>query len=266
MHDYRVVIPSYKRDQTLKTKTLSVLKSYEIDPERVHIFVADDQEYEVYKKMLRDEPFDNLHIGLPGLGPVRNYIRKHFPEGTPVMNFDDDLIEIQYRVDEKRLAPIPDLERDLILRGFDALKEHDANLFGIYAAANPYFMKKDMSTGLYYIIGSCWGHFIRHDDDLILQLEDKEDFERTLQYYDKDGIVVRLDNITVKSNYYTEPGGMQEDRTSQRIEESARALVERFPDLCTMYTRKTTGHAELRLRDSRPKPVEVPDNNIESFF
>jgi hypothetical protein len=81
-------------------------------------------------------------------------------------------------------------------------------------------------------------------------MDDKEDFERSLQYYVKDGRVVRLDDITAKTKYYG-VGGMQEKRTEKTILEGAETLVKRYPGLCKMYIRESTGHAELRLRDTR---------------
>ena len=41
--DYVVAIPSYKRPNTLKTKTLRLLEHYEIDPKKVKIFVANEE-------------------------------------------------------------------------------------------------------------------------------------------------------------------------------------------------------------------------------
>lgn len=266
MVDYTISIPSYKRENTLKEKTLKVLEKYDIPPEKVEIFVANEEEYDKYKRALTDSPYRNLNIGVPGIGAVRNHIAQHFEDEAKIVHLDDDLMEILHRVDEKTLRPVPNLVKDVFQRGFDYCEEHGSYIWGIYAASNPYFMKKDKSVGLYYIIGSCWGNINRRDENLILQLDDKEDYERSLQYYDKDGVVVRLDNITVKSNYYTEAGGMQIERTSERIETSAKNLAERYPELCKMYFRKTTGHAELRLRDTRPKKVEVAEDNVENFF
>lgn len=258
--NYEIAIPSYKRAKTLKNKTLAMLQRHNIDLNRVIVFVADQEEFDEYSKEIGS--LCNIKISQPTLRGSRNFIRKFYPAGTQVVNFDDDIIEVLYAKDEKTLAPVEDLEA-VIKKGFDLCHQQGAYIWGVYAASNPFFMKKEKSVGLYYIIGSMWGHIIRHDKDLMLTLEDKEDFERTLQYYSKDGVVVRLDNITVKSNYYKEPGGMQETRTSERITESAKYLVDKYPGLCTMYVRATTGHAELKLRDTREK---IPENNLSSFF
>lgn len=262
--NYEIAIPSYKRANTVKEKTLALLTKHNINPDRVTIFVANDQEHQVYSETLKDTPYNKIVIGEVGMGAIRRFIQKHYPEGTYVMNFDDDLQECFVKIDDKTMVPVGNLEQDVIIRGFKACEEHDAKLFGIYAAANPMFMKNRIAVGLYYCIGSCWGLVTRHDNDLSVQLDDKEDFERSLQHYVKDGKVVRLDDITVKSKYYTEDGGMQVTRTNDRILKSAENLVERFPGLCTMYIRETTGHAELRLRDTRKDFAS--GSTLDQFF
>jgi len=123
-------------------------------------------------------------------------------------------------------------------------------------------MKDRIAVGLYYVIGSMWGCINNRDEAYSVSLDDKEDFERSIKYYLADGKVCRLDYITVKSNYYKEPGGMQVTRTTQRIEESAKILVERYPELCTMYYRETTGHAELKLKDRRKES----GSSLEDLF
>ena len=50
--DYQIAIPSYKRPETIKKKTLRVLSEYNIDPQKITIFVADDSEYFAYKKSI----------------------------------------------------------------------------------------------------------------------------------------------------------------------------------------------------------------------
>lgn len=262
--EYRIAIPSYQRADQLSEKTLKLLERHNISPEKVDIFVANETERQKYKSTLKNSPYQNLIVGERGMGAIRRFIQKYYPEGTRVMNFDDDLIDILYKVDDKKMDPIKSLEDQVILRGFSELEKQDAYLFGVYAAANAMFMKHRVSVGLYYCIGSCWGMITRHDEDLSVTLDDKEDFERTLQHYVKDGRIVRLDDITCKTKYYG-VGGMQEERTEDRITKSAEELVRRYPGLCTMYIRDTTKHAELRLRDTRG--IGKTDGaTLEGFF
>lgn len=265
--EYQIAIPSYRRASTLKEKTLKVLDSHKIDPGKVTIFVGNTEELAAYQSVLADTPYqNNVVVGEVGMGAIRRFIQKHYKEGTPVMNFDDDISEVLMKESDKKMIPVDNLEQRVILRGFHECFNNDANLFGVYAAANAMFMKHRVAVGLYYCIGSCWGSFIRHDNNLSVTLDDKEDFERTLQHYVKDGKIVRLDDITVKSKYYTEDGGMQVTRTNERILESAEILAKRYPMLCTMYIRETTGHAELRLRDKSNGRYDKEAPTLESFF
>lgn len=263
---YCIAIPSYQRADQLKEKTLDVLWAHDIDPSIVTIFVANEDEYKKYSEMLATTHYKDskLVIGVKGIGAIRNFIINYYPEGTRVFHMDDDIKDVLCKIDDKTMVPCQNLEFDVIIAGFRELEKHNANLFGIYAAANAMFMKHKVSVGLYYCIGSMWGNIIRHDPDLMVTMNDKEDYERTLQYYVKDGKVVRLDNITVKTKYYG-IGGMQEERTEATISEGARILTERYPELCTSYVRETTGHAELRLRDRRPVKGAAT-NNLEAFF
>jgi hypothetical protein len=250
--NYNIAIPSYQRSQQLREKTLLLLYKHKIPLEKITIFVANEAEHHKYQHMLKSTPYDGvkLIVGVPGMGAVRNFIRSYYPVGTRVFHMDDDLVDILRKKSDKVMLPVQNLETEVILRGFEALETYNANIFGIYAAANPMFMKHKVSVGLYYCIGSCWGNINRHDQDLFVTMDDKEDFERSLQYYVKDGRVVRLDDITAKTKYYG-VGGMQEKRTEKTILEGAETLVKRYPGLCKMYIRESTGHAELRLRDTR---------------
>lgn len=257
--DYRVAIPSYRRPAGVRDKTLSVLLKHNVDPERVSVFVANEQEYDDYKRELANTPFkNNLVIGEIGLQAQRRIIQNHYPEGTKLICFDDDIYEVLRKVDDKTVVPVENLEQQVFFRGFEECEKNNAYLFGIYAVNNPMFMKHKVSVGLYFCVGCLWGVINRHGDDLKITIDEKEDYQRTLQHYVKDGAVVRLDDITIKTKYYAEPGGMQgtDARKEENITKNAKWLEEQYPGLCTMYIRESKNRAELRLRDSRPQKAD----------
>ena len=252
MSDYRIAIPSYRRAKTLRSKTLSLLTNSNIDPSRIDIFVGDEDDAALYKRTLPGTWYERIIVGVPGMGPIRNFINDHYPEGQQVLNVDDDIKSIVRRIDDKTLEPVEDLD-GLIKTGFRLAEQSGLRLWGIYPVGNPYFMKRRARFDLTYIVGAFWGTTIGRGDECYVTLEDKEDYERTLRYYSVDGGVVRIEDVALVTNYYGEEGGMQHDgnRTPERIEASALMLVERFPDLCSLNTSKKSGHAEIRLKDRR---------------
>lgn len=262
---YEIAIPSYKRPETIKKKTLRVLESYNIDPSRITVFVADQDEYKLYLDSLSKDPYANkckIIVGVHTIGAQRNYIEKWYPEGTKLVMFDDDVEEVQKKISEQKLGRLEDLENDFIIKGFEECEKVGAKTFGIYAASNAYFMKERVYTKLCYVIASMFGVIVDHDPFLERVTNHGEDYEYSIRQYVKNGAVVRFDYLTVKSNYYKEDGGLQTIRTKEYVYESIKKIAELFPDLCTMYIRESTGNAELRLKDMRK---EV-GNTLEGFF
>jgi hypothetical protein len=271
LKDYQICIPSYKRHDTVMKKTLAVLESYNIDPARIKVFVnaEEEGEYENYTRTLATTDYTkDIEVvkGVPTIGKQRNFIEKWYPEGTYVMSFDDDIEEVQVKDGEQNLLRVEDFERDVVLRGFQACEDNNAKTFGIYAASNAYFMKHRTYTKLCYIIASMYGFIADPDPSLDRVTNHGEDYEYSMRQYRKHGVVVRLDDITVKSNYYKEEGGLQTFRTAENIKESIEWIANEFDDLCSMYIRKSTGHAELKLRDKSGGKYTKVENSLEDLF
>ena len=92
--DYVIAIPSYKRHDTLKKKTLVVLKDYKIPKEKILIFVANKSEYDVYNETLDPKTYGKLVIGKPGIKQIRNFMANYFSEGQKIVYMDDDIGKI----------------------------------------------------------------------------------------------------------------------------------------------------------------------------
>lgn len=246
-----IAIPSYKRAATLKEKTLATLQHYRINPALIHVFVANKEEYQTYKETLDPKSYGHLHIAIPGMANVRNYITGFFPKGKAIFNMDDDIRGfLEYDPGARRHEkPLRDLKA-VITRGFATLKSEGLRLFGFYPVANGFFMKEGYTTDLRYIIGSVWG-ILNPGPILTVTIDDKEDYLRSVMMYLLDGGVVRFSSAAPQSAYYKEEGGMQEERTMSRIDGSARAMVAAFPDLVTLNLSKKSGMPEVRLRDKR---------------
>ena len=272
LNNYIVAIPSYKRPQTLKNKSLRVLQEQKIDPKRIDIFVADKEQEDIYKNELPKGAYNKIIVGKPGIKNIRNFMPKYYPEGQKIFYMDDDIGQIfqnfnhgktlprlnkeTYDKKHNKLIKLKNLHK-FIEKAFALAKEKKMDNWGVYPVENPYFMKPTTrksddytSTYLSYIIGFMTG-VINNRKAEIRTIDDKEDYERSIKYYLKDGGVLRFNNVTCRTNCYKEPGGMQVERTKKRIHDSAVYLTKEYPKLCTLNTGKKSGFSEVRMKDKR---------------
>ena len=251
--DYIVAIPSYKRAETLRDKTLATLKEHRIPAERIHVFVATPEEKQRYGATLEAGTYGKLIVAIPGMAAVRNFITGHYPIGQRIVNIDDDIKGFLEFSETARRHEMPLRNLDgFIRRAFAESQKTGFRLWGIYPVPNGFFMRAgEPSTDLKYIIGAFWGITNPGIDVLKVTIDDKEDYLRSLIMYVADGGVLRFRDIAPKTAYYKEAGGMQEERTKNRVTKSAEALHRAFPDLTKLNATKKSGFLELRLRDAR---------------
>src|SRR5262245_30287406 len=243
-----VAIPSYQRPKILKERTLRLLTEMQVPPSAINIFVADEDEAEAYARVLPSHAYNDLIIAEPGMGAVRRYIKQFYADGQELLCIDDDISGFYRNLDDKTYHPLDAAAFQVMVRlGFWSCREVHARLWGIYPVLNALFMKKRVNVGLTYIVGAFWGCINSHDPRLTVTLDDKEDFERTIKHYIADGAVVRLEAYSLKTSYYTTPGGMQVRRTPERVDASARYLAARYPTYCKLNLTKKSGRTEIRL-------------------
>jgi hypothetical protein len=250
--DFEIAIPSYKRPETLRDKTLATLTHYKIPTKCITVFVANKEQETIYKDTLKPGTYNKIIIGVKGMGNIRNFITEYYPIGTKIVNIDDDIkgfLEYDETAPRKE-KPLRSLI-NVIKTGFDACIKNKTKLWGCYPVANGFFMKPKISTELRYIIGSFWGCINPGIKEVKITLDDKEDYQRSILYYKKYGSVIRLNMISPISSYYKEPGGMQEERTKQRVEESARWIVKTYPEFAVLNPSKKSGYMEVKLKDMR---------------
>lgn len=249
--EWRIAIPSYKRYSTLKEKTLSLLSRHFVDSSKIDIFVADEDELGFYKKVLEKGSYGRIIVGIKGMMNIRNFIQSFYDEGQRIVCLDDDISDIMMirNNGDKKYSNLQNLNL-FFDYCFSICDELRTKYWGIYAASNPFFMSRTIAYGLYYLIGSCWGMVVSHSRDLYVTMDDKEDFERSVRAYLKFGNVVRMNFVTVKSSYYTEDGGMQVERTEERVESSGRKLIAMFPH-CVHINNARKKHFEVKLFDKK---------------
>lgn len=255
MISYIIAIPTYKRYKTLVQKTIHILEKHNITPKIIYIFVADQNEKTLYIDSLDKKYHTNIIVGKLGLRDQRNFISQYFPVNTCIVEMDDDIKQI-YELSHvsltnkynKKMKPISDLD-GFIKNAFQECKNKKLYLWGVYPIDNAYFMNNNVTTDLRIIVGPFWGIINRHDTDLILELNEKEDIERTIKHYVKDGGVMRFNNVSIETTYYKTPGGMQAngvDRKSEALK-SANYLVKKYPKLLSLKLNKKSGMPDVRF-------------------
>lgn len=265
---WKIVIPSYNRANYINKTSLALCLYYQIPPSLIYIFIVDNPiQIKDYEYLLYDKKYEGIHIiyGPLGLKNMRNYITAYFNEDTPLLCMDDDIVSLYRLYEDKTITSIQKAAhwklRDLSPEEFynwtydayNLMKNNKLRLFGIYPVKNGFFMK-DLPSITYdarFCVGAFWGVFNTKSNDMLITLEEKEDMERSILFTIKDGGVLRFNNITLKTNYYKTPGGMQthqtnNDRITNSIE-SSKVLYNKYPHLCKLYYGKKNKMCEIRF-------------------
>ena len=258
--DYTIVIPSYKRQKILQEKTLTPLKKYKIPKESIYVFVANQEEYDIYKEFLDPSTYGHLVVGVPGLAHVRNFISNYFPKGKKLVSCDDDIrgfieFDATMKRKEKELVSL----KKLIERGFKECKEKGANLWGLYPSANGFFMKDTVSYDLKFIIGTFFGYTnFKNERQLTVTSGPKDDYERSLLFFKEDGVVVRLNFAAAKTSIYTTPGGLQDGKRLTRVRKDVQGLLKKYPEYVVPNPRRKGPFPEILLRNKTRKNDKEP--------
>ena len=146
------------------------------------------------------------------------------------------------------MIPIDNLDKFINL-AFEKLVEHKLYLWGVYPIDNAFYMTNTITTDLRIIVGPFFGLINRHNPELLNEIDEMEDIERTIKYFIKDGGVLRFNNVSIGTIYYKSPGGMRantEDRNKDALI-SAEYLSKKYPEYCTKNYSKKNKRPDIRL-------------------
>jgi len=220
--EYKIVIPSHKRNATIHTHVFNFLRRHNIDFNNVYVFV-DEQQYPIYKDNivyskhdctgeLAYIPESNLIQGDLGIRQNRNCIADYFSEDTPLVSIDDDLTDIF----DKNGESIQDL--DLFIKDcLYLLLSNNLRMCGVCPYANTFFFKDKLSTDLKF----CAGAFRIYFNTKLCENRRYnllEDYETTIAYYNYSGGIARINNIGFKANYKTLKGGIDRKQHNKKKE------------------------------------------------
>jgi hypothetical protein len=140
MTDYVVCIPSYKRAEILKEKTLKMLHENRISPNKIYIYVANKTEFQTYKETIDSSLYNEMIIGKKGLVVQRQFISEKWSDGQPILFIDDDVKSIDLSLSTLFKNRTLDY---FIKYAFRACKESKSFIWGLYPVFNPYFRKNN---------------------------------------------------------------------------------------------------------------------------
>ena len=231
--DYVITVGSYRRLETLLTKTIPVLEKYNIPKDKINIFVGNEEEYKVYSDAIKDI---KIIVGVVGLQAYRNFISNYYPVGTYIVNMDDDIAELYQLGPDGKLQPLKSLE-DIIIQGFNKCVEHHYSLWGIAPTYNGFFMSDKIHTDLKFCIGHLYGYINRRI--MITIPYYKDDYERSLENAVRDGGVIRFSGVSAKTKIGA-TGGISvknSDRLQKNIKD-CEFLMEKYPGLVRLNPKR----------------------------
>jgi hypothetical protein len=190
----KIAIPSYDRHNSITT--IDTLKRHGIDLANVYLFLANEEQKELYKVP------DEIHVvvGVLGSVDIRNFIINYFDDGEIIVWLDDDIDD--FIILEKSLNQVLD-------DSIEYLKNSPYQLLGFPPTDNKYFNKdRGYKEGFYFCVGVF--HISKNDKSIILKNR-IEDLEHTLISYKKYGNVIRCCDILFKTKFYGK-GGLDTSR------------------------------------------------------
>ena len=255
--NYFIAIPSYKRAKILNEKTLKLLNDLGISKDRVNVFVV-EEELETYTSNLDANLYNQIVVGVKGLVPQREFAEQFYPAGTKLIFLDDDLERLDLSLTTYTCAD------EFFCDAFAECEKQGAFIWGIHPCEYKFFRNsnKVITSNLKYIVGCFYGIINRPaDPELRLVITpqfngDKEDVERSILYFLKDGKTIRFNRVACITKYYGEDGGGL-GKIEDRYENSKNAsylIAEKHSNNATIRVRekgKKKGMFELRLKNGK---------------
>lgn len=239
-----VAIPSYQRPKVIQQKTLPLLLKAGVKPSDIFIFVANQEEKELYGEVPK-ELYGHLVVGKKGISHQRNFIIDYFPQGKHIVFIDDDISQV-VRKTGGSVKPIDDLPA-FFKESFSKLVKLKKYLWATKNQYNPFYkkqMKEEGEVGLVSFSGDLMGIINRKNMKIKLTLEkgEAEQWELLFAYTKRDGGVLRFNNVCVISTKLT-PGGKVAERGSvasrkEDIVPNIAALVKAYPEYIKQVNNK----------------------------
>lgn len=255
---FKVAIPSYRRSDVIRDKTLETLRRGGVAISDIYIFVTDDEQ-EAYEKACNGY---QIIVGLKGLVEQRAFIQGFFPLDTNIVMIDDDVTQIYQPVSEKTKEEITDLP-SLFCRMILRMGIEKVTICGCYPVDNIKFSygNKEVTTDFKYLIGVLTILKNKKDPELLVDPSDllHEDKIRTLKYYQKEGKSLRFNHVCFKTSYYAKGGicSAVEDRLTKHSEKSEE-LCKKYPGFFRIKKTRTSKVVDIAFKKQNSPGTSSP--------
>ena len=221
----KIAIPSYNRAEKLSQKTYKVLIDNGVPETDIIVFVASEDQKELYKQFL---PNTEIIVGCLGMCNIRNFMTNYFEEGEIIVYMDDDIEKIKTK-GKTFLEALEDC--------YEYLKTSKTTLIGLPPTFNEYFNKTSgFKTGLLVAIG-CF--YIQRNDKQLVKNTIVEDLERTILCFLKYGETARYCDLMVKTKPFAEGGVNDADgRNYEKYYNSLARLYYEYSQLLNISSKK----------------------------
>ena len=223
-----ICIPSYQRADLITTLTLHYLHVQNYPVHRIFIFVANEAEKAQYALQVPRHLYSQIITGVLGLKEQRKFISDYFPEGEIIVQLDDDVRRIKFLDPRARFL-------DLVRQGVVELNT-GCGLFGVLPNSDLRRMQNKTTRHLTHILGSFF--MCRNHKTFILNISDKEDFERSILYFKRYGAVARFQGAGVDTVYGKTQGGLNTPDRPQRNLSDISYLMLNYRQFCKTIIKK----------------------------
>jgi hypothetical protein len=251
--DVRIAIPTYNRPELIQRSTLKMIEDSGIPCERVDIWISGQSQVALYDK-LPSKWRRRFFVGEKGL--VKNRVRAeetHYVDGQRILWVNDDVFKIRKTNGPGKPWTICNLD-DVIRDGFSAISGTNSHLWGIYQTDNKLWSSngREVFHGLCYVVGCFYGIIHRRDRSLYPVFGDaKEDYERALRFFSRDGSITRLNRFHPKTIYYNSPEIFTK---LPQIESNVAWIEATWPHLVKRNSKKGSPWPEINLRNRAAQP------------
>lgn len=256
---YRVAVPSYRRVDTLATRTLPMLLTGGVAPDRIAVYAhASDDNLPDYRGLCDSAGITLRVSDVRGIAAQRETILADHPPGTALLQVDDDVSGVFEAIDTKYLRRVDDVD-GFARRMFAETTRRDLWVWGLAPVPNAFFLTPGrLFEGLKFAIFSFLGCYTRPGHPVhTTTVETKEDYELCLRAWWWDGGILRHDGAAARADHYS-AGGCSQLRTPAIESASAEALSAAWPGLVRPNTRRQGPYAEVLLARRGRGPSRAP--------